>query len=108
MSTTLKADLLKLQDQIAFLLAKLYTVQGERELSMIFWELGGWLRFFCLKHKWPVDDFFVWKLSTILTFTGTINRDYPVNHNKAWSKVCIVRALTNTPSPAFVEQKTIK
>ena len=40
MSTTLKADLLKLQDQIAFLLAKLSTVQGERELSTIFWELG--------------------------------------------------------------------
>ena len=39
-------------------------------MSVIFWEMGGRRRFISLKHIWTVDDFFVWMMSTILTFTA--------------------------------------
>ncbi len=61
----------------ALFVAKLNTVQGVGQLSIIFLGIGGRRRFFCLKHKWPVDVFFVWMMSTILTFTIGIH-PYPI------------------------------
>ena len=49
--------------------AKLNTVQGEGQMSAIFWGLGGRRQFFWLKHILTFDYFFVWMMSTILTFT---------------------------------------
>jgi hypothetical protein len=46
-----------LNDPLSFF-SKLNTVQGEGQLSVIFWGLGGRRRFFRLDHILAFDDFF--------------------------------------------------
>ena len=49
-------------------------------LATIFWLRIPSRRFFCLDHKWAVDDFYDWTLPTILTFkpSDTFQFDLPI------------------------------